>query len=62
MQKNSKSEYGGSALEYLVVSIFSILLAIASIHFVRKVVIKHADEIEKTTGIKLEIPDIFGKN
>lgn len=53
-------EYGGSALEYLIVSLFSLLLAIAAIHFVGKVIKKHAADIETKAGITLELPEIFG--
>lgn len=53
-------EYGGSALEYLIVSLFSLLLAIAAIHFVGKVIKKHAADIEAKAGITLELPEIFG--
>lgn len=54
-------DYGGSALEYLIVSLFSLLLAIAAIHFVGKVIKKHAAEIETKAGISLELPEIFGE-
>lgn len=53
-------EFGGSALEYLIVSLFSLLLAIAAIQFVGQVIKKHATEIETKAGITLELPKIFG--
>lgn len=53
-------DFGGSALEYLIVSLFSLLLAIAAIHFVGKVIKKHAADIEAKAGISLELPEIFG--
>lgn len=60
-RRSDDSEYGGSALEYLIVSLFSLLLAIAAIHFVGKVIKKHAAEIESKAGITLELPEIFGE-
>lgn len=59
--RRDDGEYGGSALEYLIVSLFSLLLAIAAIHFVGKVIKKHAAEIESKAGITLELPEIFGE-
>lgn len=59
--RSDDGEYGGSALEYLIVSLFSLLLAIAAIHFVGKVIKKHAAEIESKAGITLELPEIFGE-
>lgn len=60
-RRRDDGEYGGSALEYLIVSLFSLLLAIAAIHFVGKVIKKHAAEIESKAGITLELPEIFGE-
>lgn len=59
-KKPQDSEFGGSALEYLIVSLFSLLLAIAAIQFVGQVIKKHATEIETKAGIALELPKIFG--
>lgn len=61
-KKPTDREYGGSALEYLIVSLFSLLLAIAAIHFVGKVIKKHATDIESKAGITLELPKIFGED
>lgn len=51
-------EAGGVALEYIIVSVFGLLLAIASISFVGQAAKQKLAQIEQQLGIELKLEDI----
>lgn len=53
---NQKSK-GGAAIEYIIVSTFALLLAVAGITFVSKTVKEKIKTIEEKLGITLESDD-----
>jgi hypothetical protein len=51
-------ETGGAALEYIVVSVFGLLLAIASIAFVGNAAKQKLGAIEQQLGIELNLDEL----
>jgi len=51
-------EAGGAALEYVVVSVFGLLLAIASIAFVGNAAKQKLAKIEEQLGIELKLDEL----
>lgn len=51
-------ETGGAALEYIVVSVFGLLLAIASITFVGSAAKQKLAAIEQQLGIELNLEEL----
>jgi hypothetical protein len=51
-------ETGGAALEYIVVSVFGLLLAIASIAFVGNAAKQKLAAIEQQLGIELNLDEL----
>jgi len=51
-------ETGGAALEYIVVSVFGLLLAIASITFVGNAAKQKLGAIEQQLGIELNLDEL----
>ena len=49
-------ESGGVALEYVIVSIFGLLMSLFAVGYVSKVAKKHLDKASEKTGVK---PDDF---
>jgi Flp pilus assembly pilin Flp len=56
-QKNG-TERGGAALEYILVSIFGLLLSVATITFVSDAIQKKLDTIEERVGVKFDASSI----
>ncbi|MCX6130252.1 MAG: hypothetical protein NTX25_14465 [Proteobacteria bacterium] len=52
------AEAGGAALEYIVVSVFGLLLAIASIAFVGQAAKQKLAQIEQQLGIELKLDEL----
>ena len=53
-QKISKEQTGGAAIEYIIVSTFATLLAIAAIAFVSTSIKQKIEELEQKTGITFD--------
>lgn len=51
-------EIGGAALEYILVSIFGLLLSVATITFVSDAIQKKLDTIEEKLGVKFDTSSI----
>jgi Flp pilus assembly pilin Flp len=47
-------EAGGAAIEYIIVSIFAMVVAVAGVTLVSKAVKKKLDDIQQKYGIELE--------
>lgn len=56
--KNSGIERGGAALEYILVSIFGLLLSIATITFVTDAIQKKLDTIQDRVGVEFDTASI----
>ncbi|MFW7381686.1 MAG: hypothetical protein ACOH5I_22955 [Oligoflexus sp.] len=58
----SNSERGGAAVEYIMVSVFGLLLAVAAIAFVRQAVQGRVAALEDRLGISMDSSglEVFG--
>ena len=61
-KKKCASQYGGAAIEYIIVSTFATLLAVAAISFVTSSIKEKLADLEQRTGISFDTEsiDLFG--
>lgn len=46
-------------MEYVLITIFSLLLSLSAIQLIKNILKSHADEIQEKLGVELNLPTIF---